>query len=158
MWVALVICGLAATLEGVWAGGGVKQRLAALKMPRWAPPFGLWIVIGVAYYVIFFVALARVLNLQTSPAQTLALGLIVTVLLVNGFWNFVFFRLRDLRLSFLAGVLYSVAALCLLLLLVELDSIAATWLLPYAAYLFYANAFGYAVWQANPTETRGRRG
>jgi tryptophan-rich sensory protein len=72
--------------------------------------------------------------------------------------DFLFFRLRDLRLSFLAGVLYSVAALCLLLLLVQLDSTAAIWLVPYAAYLFYANAFAYAVWQANLTETRGRRG
>jgi translocator protein len=154
LWVALLICALAATLEGVWAGGGVKQRFAALKMPRWAPPLGLWIVIGAAYYVIFFVVLARVLTLPPSPAQSVALGLIVTVLLVNGFWNFLFFRRRDLRLSFLAGVAYSAAALGLLLLLVQLDSTAAAWLMPYAAYLLYANAFGYAVWRANPTESR----
>src|SRR5262245_43949723 len=77
VWVALLICALAATLEAVWAGGGVKQRFAALEMPRWAPPLGLWIVIGVAYYVIFFVVFARVLNLPPSPAQRVALGLIL---------------------------------------------------------------------------------
>ena len=153
-WIALVICGLAAALEGAWAGGGVKERFAALKMPRRAPSLGLWITIGVAYYVIYFIVLTRVLNLASSPARTFALTLIWAVLLMNGFWNLLFFRRRDLRLSFLAGLLYSVAAVWLLLLLMRLDSTAAAWLSPYAAYLPYANAFGYAVWKANPTEFR----
>ena len=121
-------------------------------MPRWAPPLGLWIVIGFAYYVIFFIVLARTLSLPASRARTWALALIVTVLLVNGFWNFLFFRRRGLRLSFLAGVLYSVAAWSLWLLLMRLDLVAATWLSPYAAYLAYANAFGYAVWRGNTPE------
>lgn len=118
-------------------------------MPSWAPTLGLWIVIGVAYYVIFFAVLTRVLNLPSSPARTLALTLIGTVLFVNGFWNFLFFRLRDLRFSFIAGLLYSVAAIWLLLVLMRLDLTAVAWLSPYAAYLPYANAFGYAVWKAN---------
>ena len=111
-------------------------------------------MIGVAYYIIFFMVLARVLNLAASPKRMSALTLILTVLAVNGFWNFLFFRLKDLQLSFLASVLYSAAALYLLFLLRPLDSIAAAWLLPYVAYLAYANAFGYTLWRNNPVENR----
>ena len=46
-------------------------------------------------------------------------------------------------------MLYSAAAVYLLLHLRSLDSAAAAWLFLYVAYLVYANAFGYAVWRAN---------
>ena len=70
-------------------------------------------------------------------------------MLLNACWNVLFFRRRDLRLSFIAGAVYSVLALVLWLLLWHLDVRAMLWLTPYIAYLPYANAFGYAVWQAN---------
>jgi tryptophan-rich sensory protein len=60
-----------------------------------------------------------------------------------------FFRRRDPRLSFLAGAWYSVLAIALWLLLWRIDVRAMLWLTPYIVYLPYANAFGYAVWQAN---------
>lgn len=99
--------------------------------------------------------LYRLLVLPPNGLRTAALSLIVMVLLANAFWNYLFFRLRSLRLSFVAGVLYSLAALGLLTLLFKLDRIAAWCLLPYVLYLSYANWWGYGVLRANqhPTET-----
>ena len=48
---ALIICIAAAGLEGALAGGGVRQRLAELRMPLYSPPFALWLVIGAGAFV-----------------------------------------------------------------------------------------------------------
>ena len=150
----LAICAAAAAFEGILAGRGVKQRFVQLHMPRLSPPLNIWIIIGTAYYVICFVVLYRLLMLRPASLRTAALGLVLMVLLTNAFWNYLFFRLRSLRLSFIAGVLYSFVALGLLTLLCKLDRVAAWVLLPYAVYLFYANWWGYALWRTNPMVVR----
>jgi len=119
-------------------------------MPRLSPTLRVWIVIGAAYYAICCVVLYRLLVLPPTSGRTAALSLIVIVLLANAFWNYLFFRLRSLRLSFIAGVLYSLVALGLLTFLFKLDRVAAWFLLPYALYLSYANWWGYEVFRANP--------
>lgn len=40
---SLVICALAAVVEGALAGGGVKQRFAELRLPSFSPPLGIWV-------------------------------------------------------------------------------------------------------------------
>lgn len=147
---ALAACIAAAVLEGVFAGQGVRQRFAELRMPRFSPPLAMWIVIGVAYYVVCFAVLYRLLLLPPGRTRTACLALILCVLLANAFWNYLFFRLRSLRLSFAAGIPYTLAALALLALLFRLDRVAAWWFLPYAVYLCYANAWGAALLRANP--------
>ena len=147
--IAGVLCALAASLEGLAAGSGVKQRFAMLALPRWAPPLPLWIAIGVAYYVICFMVLSRALTLPPSGSRAAALILVLSIMLINAYWNVLFFRRRDLRLSFIAGAWYSVLAVALWLLLWQIDVRAMLWLTPYIVYLPYANAFGYAVWRAN---------
>lgn len=151
--IALALCALAAGLEGIAAGSNVKERLAALAQPRWAPPLRLWIAIGVAYYVVCFMVLSRVLALPPDRSRTVALVLILLIMLVNAYWNVLFFRRRDQWLSFVAGAMYSVLAVVLWLLLWRIEMSAMVWLTPYIAYLPYANAFGYAVWQSNRAQT-----
>jgi len=146
----LAICAGAAALEGVLAGRGVKQRLVQLRMPRLSPSLQIWIIVGAAYYVICFFVLYRLLALPPANLRTAALGLVLIVLLANAFWNFLFFRLRSLRLSFITGVVYSFVALGLLTLLYKLDRIAGWGFLPYSVYLLYANWWGYALWRRNP--------
>jgi hypothetical protein len=81
-WIALALCAVGAGLEGIAAGSGVKQRFAALTLPRWAPPLSLWIALGVAYYVVCFMVLSRVL-LPPSAARTVALAFILLIMAIN---------------------------------------------------------------------------
>lgn len=149
---ALAVCIAAAALEGVFAGPGVRQRFAELRMPRFSPPLAVWIVIGIAYYVICFAVLYRLLLLPPSRTRAACLALLLLVLLANAFWNYLFFRLRSLRLSLIITIPYSLAALGLLALLFGFDRVAAWWFLPYAVYLVYANAWGMALLRANPPD------
>jgi hypothetical protein len=47
----LGVCAVSIALEGVFAGSGIKQRLAEIRVPRYALPLWGWIVIGAVYYV-----------------------------------------------------------------------------------------------------------
>ena len=49
---SLAICALGAALEGLFAGSGIRQRLATVRSPSYAVPFWGWMVIGALYYVI----------------------------------------------------------------------------------------------------------
>jgi translocator protein len=145
-FLALLICIAAAALEGVLAGSGVRQRLAALRMPRYSPPFPLWLLIGFAYYTICFVVLRQLL----AGSFRLPLALLVLVLLANALWSILFFRWRDLRASFVAFIPYAALVVALAISLVRSYPFGAGLFTCYCAYLLYAMWWGYRLWLLNP--------
>jgi hypothetical protein len=72
-------------------------------------------------------------------------------LFANAFWNYVCFRLGNLRWSFLVGMLCTLIAITLLAGLFVVDRTAGWWFLLYVGYLTYANAWGYALARINTT-------
>jgi tryptophan-rich sensory protein len=148
---SLGLCALSVALEGLFAGSGIKRRLAELRVPRFAPPLAGWILIGLCYYVICFSLLYRLFSVPTAGSlqQRVPLALLGGVMLTNAFWNYFFFRTRNLLHAFLIGIPYSVLAVVLFGLLLKSDRTAAWVLFPYLVYLFYANYFGYRIWKLN---------
>ena len=150
---AAIICVVAAALEGALAGGGVRQRLAQLRMPPYSPPFGLWLVIGVAYYAICFIVLRHLLASSFTPSVVGALALLTLVLLGNALWSVLFFRWRDLRASFVAFVPYALLIAALVALLAFTYPVGAALFLCYCVYLGYATWWGYRLWLLNTPKT-----
>jgi len=147
---SLSICLLSVALEGIFAGGGIKQRLAELRVPRYVPPLWGWIVIGAFYYVICFVVLYRLFSMPATVAlRQWALALLGGIMFINALWNYFFFRTRNLFHAFVIGFPYSVLAVVLFVVLLNLDRSAASTFLPYLVYLLYAAAFGYSIWKLN---------
>ena len=88
--ISLALCTLAAALESVCAGKDVKSYFATLRSPSYAPPFFVWIVIGVGYYATFFFVLYRVLKLNTDLIlRPVTLSLVVFMMTANALWNYV---------------------------------------------------------------------
>jgi len=148
VFVALIVCLLAALFEAICAGTGVRQRMASLRSPSYSIPFERWIAIGAIYYAICFIILIRLLLLQ-PPRPVLAFALLASVMILNALWNLFFFRARDLQQAFFLGIAYSAIAVALLIVLFKREAVAAICLAPYVAYLLYANVWGYRVWQLN---------
>jgi tryptophan-rich sensory protein len=147
---SLAICATGAALEGLFAGQGIKQRLATLRLPSYAIPFWGWMVIGGFYYLICFAVLYRLFLLPPSVQRTAAFILIGAMMLINALWNYFFFRTRNLFHAYLLGLPYNAIAISLfLLLLLRLDRMAAWCLFPYILYLFYGNLWGYRIWKLN---------
>ena len=150
---SLAICAVGAALEGLFAGRGVKQRLANLRQPSFAIPFWGWMIIGGFYYLVCFAVLYRLFLLPPAPARTAAFALLGTMMFINARWNYFFFRTRNLFHTYLLGVPYNAIAFSLfLLLLSRVDRTTAWCFLPYMIYLFYANIWGYRIWKLNPGE------
>ena len=147
---AVIICVAAAALEGALAGGGVRQRLAQLRMPPYSPPFALWLVIGVAYYAISFIVLQHLLASPFTPSVVVALALLTLVLLGNALWSILFFRWRDLRASFVAFIPYALLIATLVAVLASTYPVGAALFLCYCVYLAYATWWGYRLWLLNP--------
>jgi benzodiazapine receptor len=153
---AFLVCALAAILEGWAAGGRVKARFAQLRLPPLSPPFVLWIGIGLGYYAMCFFILWRLLTTPiASPTVRLGLALLGALMLANAAWGVFFFRLRNLRLSFLAFPPYVLLTLALEAVLLGVDRLAALIMLPYLLYLIYATWWGYRVWRLNDSVTLG---
>ncbi len=105
----------------------------------------MWLLVGLVYYVICFIVLRHLL----AGVFTLPLALLLLVLLANALWNLLFFRWRDLRISFLAFIPYAVIVAALTASLVGRYPFGAVLFLCYAAYLLYAMWWGYRLWLLN---------
>ena len=147
---SLAACALSIALESLFAGSGIKQRLAELQVPRFAPALWGWIAIGVFYYAVCFTILFRLFSMPAAVAlRQWALVLLGGMMFINALWNYFFFRSRNLFHAFALSLPYSALAVGLFWMLLGLDRLAAWVLLPYILYLFYAGAFGYSVWRLN---------
>jgi tryptophan-rich sensory protein len=148
--ISLLICGMAAVLEGVCAGKNVKAFFATLRFPRYSAPLWVWTIIGGAYYLIFFSIIYRLLRLENYPPRWYAaVGLIVLMMTVNGLTNYVIFRARNLYLSFVIGAAFPMLDLTLFVLVMTLDQTATLAMIPYLLYRVYAVLWGYGLWKLN---------
>ena len=148
--ISVGICLIAAALEGVCAGKNVKSFFSSLRFPPYAPPLWVWSIIGGLYYVIFCFVLYRLFTLKGKSALWyVAVTLILFMMIVNGLTNYVIFRARNLRLSFIIGNVFPVMDVALLFLLIRLDRPAGWSLIPYLLYRIYAIWWGYGLWKMN---------
>jgi tryptophan-rich sensory protein len=142
LWYSLGLCVAGAVLEGLFAGRGVRQRLAKLRWPPYAIAFWGWMVVGALYYLICFAVAYRLFNLPTASARNTSLALLGGVMFINALWNCFFFRRRNLRQAYLLGIVYTAVACALFAMLLKVDGTAAWCFLPYVLYLNYANFWG----------------
>lgn len=147
-------CFIAAILEGMCAGRGVKAFYDELRFPRYSAPLWVWAIIGGVYYVIFWFVLYRLFRIENaSVVRSIAIALVLLMMATNAVTNYVIFRARNLRLSFLIGSLFPLMDLTLFVCLLRLDRVAAGTLIPYLLYRIYAVWWGYGLWQLNPKAT-----
>jgi len=109
-----------------------------------------WSVIGGAYYVLFFFFLRSALARPPIPFWTsVTLTLTAVLLIANASWNWIFFRKKDLGLSFFFFVPYLLLAFTLAGVLHCTRNPLSGWYALYPAYLAYATWWSYRVWCLN---------
>jgi tryptophan-rich sensory protein len=147
---SLVACAVAAGLEGICAGTGVKSFFARLKSPAYSPPLWVWYIIGGLYYVTFFIVLFRILTLGNRSALiNITLTLVAALMVTNALWNYLFFRAQRLFASVVLTFLAPIMDGALLVCLIQLDGVAACSLIPYLLYRLYSLWWAYGLWNLN---------
>ena len=157
-WLALlgwVTLSAAAGAVGAIASRNAGAFYGELTKPTWAPPgwlFGpvwstLYLLMGVAAWLVWRVEPA-------TPADRVirsrGLALFVGQLVLNALWTWLFFAWRQGAMAFGEIVLLVVAVAITMWHFGRVRPLAAWFLVPYLAWISFATALTWAVWQRNP--------
>lgn len=146
--VALILAAFCAALEAWLSGPRPFRFLATLKQPRWALPIWGWMVVGGTFYVIMTFAVAAMLRAQEQGL--LALTMTVTVMVADGFWNYLLFRRRRLDWAYRYLFPYTVLVATTTVAVFTVDALAGGLIALYLAFLPYDFAWTKALGRLNP--------
>ncbi|NUZ05378.1 TspO/MBR family protein [Piscinibacter koreensis] len=133
---------------GAAASVDAPSFYARLVKPTWAPPSGVFGPVWTTLYVAMAVAVWLVW--RSSRRTPLGLGLFAAQLVANALWSWLFFRWHlgawaTLEVLVLAALIVATTAAFW-----RTSRLAALLLVPYLAWVAFASALTYSVWQANP--------
>ncbi|SCG51952.1 TspO/MBR family protein [Micromonospora coxensis] len=148
-WWALLGFGAAVTVAAAIGGLGVQgttDEYAALRQPDWAPPSWLFGPVWTVLYAL--IALAGWLvwrKVGFGPA----LWAWIAQLVLNAIWTPLFFGAGQYGLAFAEIVLMWLAIAVTVALFWRISRPAAALMLPYWAWVTFAAALNFSIWQLN---------
>jgi tryptophan-rich sensory protein len=119
---------------------------AALNKPGFNPPNWVFAPVWTTLYVLMGIAAARVWN---KTGFGLEIGVWTAQLVLNLFWSMIFFSLHRIGAALVEiGVLW-LTILATLILFWRRDRTAGLLFVPYLAWVSFASALNFAIWQLN---------
>jgi tryptophan-rich sensory protein len=147
-WLAITFVAAAA---GAIASTDAAEFYGRLSRPDWAPPAavfgpvwtGLYLLMGIAAWLVWREDARR-------PDVKAALGLYVGQLGANALWSWLFFAWHQGAAAFADVLLLLALIAATMAAFWRIRRLAALLLLPYLAWVAFAAALTWAVWQRNP--------
>lgn len=121
-----------------------------LAQPSWAPPSSVFGPVWSLLYALMGIAAWLVWREGGWRRQRGALGLFVLQLAVNALWSWLFFGWRQGAWAFADIVLLWLLIAATVVASWRARALAGALLLPYLAWVSFAAALNFAVWQLNP--------
>lgn len=146
-WLAITF---AAASIGAVASADAGAFYAQLDRPPWAPPGWLFGPVWSLLYLSMGIAAWLVWRAQGIRAAAPALLLYVAQLAVNALWSWLFFAWRQGALAFVEVLVLWLLIAATLIAFARVQRLAALLLLPYLAWVTFAGALNFAIWQRNP--------
>jgi tryptophan-rich sensory protein len=150
-----VVLALAAAASGAIFKPGRWYR--ELAKPPWRPPdwaFGpVWMVL----YGTMAVAAWMVYQTAGFSGAGTALGIYAVHLLLNAGWSAVFFGMRSPGWGLLEVIGLWASIVATIVAFLPVNTTAALLLLPYLAWVSFATALNFRIWQLNPGGKPARR-
>ena len=152
-WLALIgwiaLCAAAGAIGAV-ASANAPQFYASLDKPAWAPPAGVFGPVWTLLYMAMAIAAWLVWRERGWAGARGALTLFLLQLALNTLWSWLFFRWHQGALAF-ADILALLALIvATVVAFARIHRLAAGLLVPYLAWVSFATALNYSVWQRNP--------
>jgi benzodiazapine receptor len=140
---------------GALASIDAASFYAELQRPAWAPPARLFGPVWTVLYALMAVAVWFVWRQGGFAARRTELVLYLAQLVLNALWSVLFFRERLGAFAFVDVVALWVLIVVMLIAFWRVRPLAGALLLPYLAWVSFAAALNYAVWQLNPQALAG---
>jgi benzodiazapine receptor len=152
-WLGLVGW-LAATLAA-GAVGGIASRsapdfYAQLSKPAWAPPASLFGPVWTTLYILMGIAAWLVWRERGWSGARGALTLFIIQLALNALWSWLFFAWRRGGMAFAEVVVLAVMIVATVVAFARVRTVSAALMAPYLAWVLFASALTWSVWQQNP--------
>ncbi|HEL4234196.1 TPA: tryptophan-rich sensory protein [Stenotrophomonas maltophilia] len=146
-WIAITF---AAAALGAWASTSAASFYANLVLPSWAPPARVFGPVWTLLYAMMAIAAWLVWRERGWRGARPALSLYLLQLAINALWSWLFFGWKFGALAF-ADILVLITLVCTIIVaFARIHRGAAVMLLPYLAWISFASALNFSVWQANP--------
>lgn len=146
----LLIAFAAAAIGGI-ATANAGDLYAQLSRPDWAPPAWLFGPVWSVLYLLMGAASWLVWRNGGFAANRAALTLYLCQLAANALWSWLFFEWRQGDWAFLEIVVLWVLIASTIVEFWRIQRLAAFLMIPYLAWVTFAAALAYAIWQLNPT-------
>ncbi len=147
---AVFVAAVTATaLVGALANTGSSSEYAALQQPSWAPPSWVFGPVWTFLYALIAVSGWLVWRLGGWRGARTELTVFAVQLLLNAVWSPLFFGAGLRGLAFVDICLLAVALVATIVLFARRSRLAAALLVPYLAWVLFAGALNFAVWQLN---------
>ena len=146
---ALALTYVAAAVGGL-ATVDAPAFYAQLDRPPWAPPAWLFGPAWAVLYTLMAIAAWWVWRAVGWPRARPALGVYAAQLLANALWSWLFFAWRHGAWAFAGALALWALAAATLVVFWRVHRPACWLLLPYLAWVSYATALTWSVWQRNP--------
>jgi translocator protein len=142
----LLVTFSAAALGGFFAPG---QWYAGLQKPPWNPPNWIFGPVWAALYTMMAIAAWLVWKRGGFFGQRAALSLFLLQLLFNALWSPLFFGLENPALAFADILLLWFCLLATVVAFWKACLPAGALLVPYLAWVSFASALNFTLWQLN---------
>nr|WP_295777807.1 TspO/MBR family protein [Rhodoferax sp.] len=145
----LAICFVAAAIGGL-ASANAGDFYNQLTRPNWAPPAWLFAPVWTMLYVMMAVAAWIVWQDKGWHKGRTALSLFLVQLAANALWTWIFFVWHLGAAAFAEIALLWLLIAATVVVFWRIHKLAGALLLPYLAWVSFATALSYAMWQRNP--------
>ncbi|WP_439449646.1 TspO/MBR family protein [Stenotrophomonas sp. ATs4] len=146
-WVAITF---AAAALGAWASTSAASFYATLALPSWAPPASVFGPVWTLLYAMMAIAAWLVWRERGWRGARPALSFYLLQLAINALWSWLFFGWKLGALAFIEILVLLVLVCATIVAFARIRRMAALMLLPYLAWISFACALNFWVWQANP--------
>jgi tryptophan-rich sensory protein len=144
IWVAL-------SFGAAWFGSQFEPGawFEQLQKPAWNPPNWLFAPVWSVLYALMGIAAWLIWKNKGFAGAALPLTLFLIQLVLNAAWSWLFFGLHTLGLAFGEIVLLWLAILATLILFWRERPVAGALFIPYLAWVTFAAALNFTIWQLN---------
>lgn len=146
-WLALTFI---AAAVGAAASVQASAFYATLDRPAWAPPASVFGPVWTALYLAMAVAAWLVWRSAEGPWRKPTLALFVVQLAINALWSWLFFGWKLGAGAFMDVLLLLALVAATLVAFWRIRPLAGLLLVPYLAWVAFATALTWSVWQRNP--------
>lgn len=147
-----LILSFAVAAIGAFASIDAKAFYGQLAQPTWAPPAAVFGPVWSVLYLMMAIAAWLVWREGGFHAHRTVLAIFLAQLALNMLWSWLFFAWHMGAWAFADIVLLWGLIVATVLGFWHVRPLAGALLLPYLAWVSFAMALNYAVWQLNPAQ------